>query len=51
MEERLIIPMHGGENEYTYAWRRDWVYLCMEERLSIHMYGGETEYTYVWRRG
>jgi hypothetical protein len=42
--------MHGGENEHTYALRRDWVYICMEERLGIPMYGGETEYTYVWRR-
>jgi hypothetical protein len=50
MEERLGIPMYGGETGYTYVWRRDWVYLCMEERLSIPMYGGETEYTDVRRR-
>ena len=50
MEERLSIPMYGGETEYTYVWRRDWVYLCMEERMSIPMYGRATEYTYVWRR-
>jgi hypothetical protein len=50
MDERLSIPMYGGETEYTYVWRRDEVYLCMEERLCIPMYGGETEYTYVWRR-
>jgi hypothetical protein len=50
MEERLSIPMYGGETEYTYAWRRGWVYLCMEERLSIPMYGGGAGYTYAWRR-
>ena len=41
MEEGLSIPIHGGENEYTYALRRDWVYLCIEKRLIILMYGGE----------
>jgi hypothetical protein len=41
--DRLIIPMHGGETLYTYALRRDWVYLCMEERMGIPMYVGETD--------
>jgi GH15 family glucan-1,4-alpha-glucosidase len=50
MEERLRILMHGGETGYTYAWRKDFVYLCIVERLNIPMYGGETEYTYAWRR-
>jgi hypothetical protein len=44
--DRLIIPMHGGKTLYTYALRRDWVYLCMEERMGIPMYIGETDFFY-----
>jgi hypothetical protein len=45
MEERLSIPMYGGETVYTYAWRGDSAYLCMEERLGIPMCGGKTVYS------